>query len=152
MKNLLYLAVAIIALSSCKKTNKTPTVATATTTYPMGINYVTSTYSNFDLHYSLNGGEDDFINNNSQIELTYVPGDSIHFELITDAPLDYKSETIPCYIKNESTDGCQYIFKTSETEIQVIMYPDGKKYGYVGYYAAGVGNGQQYGMALKLAD
>ena len=50
MKNLFYLAVAILVLGSCQKNNPAPVAATPTTptTYHMGIKYVTSTNSNFD--------------------------------------------------------------------------------------------------------
>ena len=147
MKKLFYLALAIIVLGSCQKTNPTQTVAT--TTYPMGINYVTSTYSNFSLSYSIDTQYNTIINKTSKIELTYVPGDSIHFELITNAPLNHKSETIPCYIRNQHVGFWQYVFKTSELEVQVFIHEDGKKYSYVSYHG---NDKQQYNTANSMAD
>lgn len=155
MKNLFYLALAILVLGSCHKNNPAPVAATPTTptTYPMGIKYVTSTYSNFDLQYSLDTQYNTIINKTSKIELTYVPGDSIHFELITDAPLNHKSETIACYIRNENTAFYQYIFRFPNSddinEVQVLMFPDGKKYCRVTYYDD---NKQQYRTGLIKAD
>jgi hypothetical protein len=161
MKKLFYLALAIIPLSSCQKTNPTPTVAptpttpTAPTTYPMGIKYVTSTYSNFDLEYSLDTQYNTIVNKTSKIKLTYIPGDSIHYELITDAPLNHKSETIACYLRNENTAFYQYKFKFPNTsdldEVQVFMYPDGRKYTHVRYDGSGNDN-QMYQTGLILAD
>lgn len=158
MKNLFYLSLAILVLGSCQKNNPAPVAATPTTptTYPMGIKYVTSTYSNFDLQYSLDTQYNTIVNKTSKIKLTYVPGDSIHFELITDAPLNHKSETLACYLRNENAAFYQYYFTflnsgSDANQIQVIMYPDGRKYGYVTYHGSG-NNKEYYATSVIIAD
>ncbi len=66
----------------------------------LGIQYISSTYSNVSLRYRLDGVHTpDSICTGNTIKLTYIKGDSLHLELISKINFSQKSITLPLYSK-----------------------------------------------------
>ena len=100
----------ILLFFSCTKKKVEPKPAPAPVVN-LGIQYISSTYSNVSLRYRLDGVHTpDSVCIGNTINLTYVKGDSLHLELISKIGFSQKSVTLPLTHKLLSSYDVNYIF------------------------------------------
>ena len=105
----------------------------------LGIQYISSTYSNVALRYRLADVYTPYsICIGNTIKLTYVAGDSIHLELTSKIGFSQKSVTLPFYAKYQSGWDMVYCFRTPEPH----TLPDSYFVSYFIYIHQDINNGK----------
>ncbi len=135
MKSKFFLIFLLIFSFSCKKKKVEPTPSAPVVN--RGIKYINSTYSNVTLRYRLDGiHQMDSVSKGNTIKLTYVEGDSLHLELISNIGFSQKNITLPLEFKKEYPDYPYYsytFYKPNSYTISIYEYTTGEKRCYLIY-------------------